>query len=255
MKVVIVGTGNVATQITKQCVTLGIDIEVRARHRHNNLFSELTHAIDHPISSDTNLVLLCISDSSIPSVCSILTLEGNNTVLAHTSGATPIDVLHHPKCNSIGVFYPLQTIRKNATLDWRNIPICITANDDYATATIKELANKLSERVEEISDEQRAILHLTAVITNNFFNHLCVLANDELVKNKLDFSLLASLLNESIVKVTASPPDLTQTGPAKRNDQVTISRHLKILQDDPALLTIYKTLTQSIQNYENKTTN
>jgi predicted short-subunit dehydrogenase-like oxidoreductase (DUF2520 family) len=255
MKVVIVGTGNVATQLTKQCLNLNIDVEIRARHRHNTIFSECTHAIDHPISKDTNLVVLCISDSSIASVCNILTLEGDNTVLAHTSGATPMSILHHPKCSSIGVFYPLQTIRKNATLEWKNIPICITANEDYARNTIKKLAHKLSIRVVEITDDQRASLHLSAVITNNFFNHLCVLASDLLKKNDLDFSLLSSLLSESIAKVTASPPDLTQTGPAKRNDQVTISRHINMMKDDPKLLSVYVALTQSIQNYENNNKN
>lgn len=255
MKIAIVGTGNVATQLTKQCLYLNIEVEIRARHRHNTIFSEITHAIDHPISKDTDLVLLCISDETISSVCSMLNLEGKNTVLAHTSGATPMDALHHPYCGSVGVLYPLQTIRKNATVEWKNIPICITANDDNALYTIKSLAQKLSRRVEEITDDQRAILHLSAVITNNFFNHLCVLASDLLKKNDLDFSLLSSLLSESIAKVTANPPDFTQTGPAKRNDLVTIARHRKLIEDDPALLYVYNSLTQSIQNHDNKKSN
>jgi hypothetical protein len=53
-------------------------------------------------------------------------------------------------------------------------------------------------------------------------------------------------------KTEQSTPHESQTGPALRNDQKTLSRHLKLIEN-PELKKIYITLTSAIQNhYENE---
>ena len=46
---------------------------------------------------------------------------------------------------------------------------------------------------------------------------------------------------------TISPYN-AQTGPAKRNDQVTINQHLRTLESHPEYQSIYELLTKSIKN-------
>ena len=47
-------------------------------------------------------------------------------------------------------------------------------------------------------------------------------------------------------------PEKSQTGPAVRNDQNTIERHMDLLSFSPELKKIYREITMSIVNYHNK---
>ena len=58
--------------------------------------------------------------------------------------------------------------------------------------------------------------------------------------------VLHPLIKETALKIEKLAPKEAQTGPAIRNDQQTIANHLELLNDEQK--TIYKLLTQSIQN-------
>ena len=47
-----------------------------------------------------------------------------------------------------------------------------------------------SDRVYPMNDEQRLRVHLTAVMTNNFMNHLAILSRDYLQNNNLDYEII-----------------------------------------------------------------
>ena len=66
--------------------------------------------------------------------------------------------------------------------------------------------------------------------------------------HQLSFDLLRPLIAETAQKIEALSPEAAQTGPALRNDTMTLQRHLEIIQD-PTLKTIYNTLTTSIQKH------
>ena len=65
-----------------------------------------------------------------------------------------------------------------------------------------------------------------------------------------------SFLFENIIKETSSKainysPKKIQTGPAKRNDKITIEKHLELLEKK-SFKKIYKTITESIVKYYEK---
>jgi len=63
------------------------------------------------------------------------------------------------------------------------------------------------------------------------------------------FQILQPLIKETAHKIQTLTPLKAQTGPAKRNDQKTIKKHLEQLTDTQTK--IYKTLTRSIiETYE-----
>jgi hypothetical protein len=92
---------------------------------------------------------------------------------------------------------------------------------------------------------------LAAVFACNFTNHFYQIANDLLASKNMSFDLLLPLITETVNKVKSSSPEDAQTGPAKRNDQKTMQKHLNLLQGNDNLQTLYKLISAEIQNKSN----
>ncbi len=116
---------------------------------------------------------------------------------------------------------------------------------------MNQIANSISDAVYTINSEQRKALHVAAVFVNNFVNHLYQIGNEICQENHIPFDILKPLIQETANKIVTLSPKEAQTGPAKRNDQKTIRAHEQFLTDEKQA-TIYKLLTQLIQNYGKK---
>jgi hypothetical protein len=92
-------------------------------------------------------------------------------------------------------------------------------------------------------------IHLAAVITNNFTNHLFTLTHQFCKENQVSFDLLLPIIKETVCRLKFAEPSNWQTGPAIRNDNITISKHLEFLKDNKSLQNIYSTMTASIQSF------
>ena len=73
------------------------------------------------------------------------------------------------------------------------------------------------------------------------------IGNEICIENNVPFEILKPLILETANKIMTLSPKEAQTGPAKRNDNQTIQAHLEVLTNENQA-TIYKILTQSIQN-------
>ncbi|MNL58691.1 hypothetical protein D3C87_1823490 [compost metagenome] len=62
----------------------------------------------------------------------------------------------------------------------------------------------------------------------------------------MDFDALRPLVLETALKVQKMNPHEGQTGPARRNDQLVIAKHLQLLSNNVPLKNIYTILTDSI---------
>jgi predicted short-subunit dehydrogenase-like oxidoreductase (DUF2520 family) len=108
------------------------------------------------------------------------------------------------------------------------------------------LAFSISNRVVELDSEKRLYLHLAAVIANNFTNHLLAQSEKILKLQQLPFDLLKPLVEETVKKAFEGSPFKNQTGPAVRNDQTTIQKHLEMLSEDEKLRELYQIITAHI---------
>ena len=68
---------------------------------------------------------------------------------------------------------------------------------------------------------------------------------------KVPFDILKPLITETANKIQTLSPQEAQTGPAKRNDTITINKHLALLTDENHK-EIYKILTKSIIDHGKK---
>ena len=90
-------------------------------------------------------------------------------------------------------------------------------------------------------------IHLAAVIASNFTNHLLYESQQILEKEKIDFSWIRPLMEETIRKAfETGKPASVQTGPAKRKDQKVLDTHLQLLQSKPDMQEIYRLISSSI---------
>ncbi|MGB2435492.1 MAG: DUF2520 domain-containing protein, partial [Flavobacteriaceae bacterium] len=91
-----------------------------------------------------------------------------------------------------------------------------------------------------------ALMHMIAVLINNFGNHLLHLGSELSKKHNIPFHIFSLLIKETYQKALDNGPENSQTGPASRHDQKTIDKHLEMLTDDD-LKKLYLNLTTSIQ--------
>ena len=153
------------------------------------------------------------------------------------------------KFKNYGIFYPLQTFTKNAIVDFNIIPFFILGSNEGVEKKLIDLAKIISNNVEIMDDVKRQKLHISAILVNNFVNHLFALSEQYCIENDLNFDLLKPLIGSTFNKVSNNiSPTIVQTGPAKRGDLGTIMEHLEIIKTSKIkhLESIYTLLTASI---------
>ena len=117
-----VGSGNLAWHLAQDLEKAGHFIPVVYSRNQDSallLASQLydTQVIETPDFSDFDLelVVIAVSDDAIEPVSRDL-LVNEDTVVVHTSGGRPIEILDHLATN-YGVFYILQTFTKEKAID------------------------------------------------------------------------------------------------------------------------------------------
>jgi predicted short-subunit dehydrogenase-like oxidoreductase (DUF2520 family) len=253
-KIVLIGAGNVATQIGKTLHRKGVKIlQVMSRTQKSaeNLASMIgAEAISDfsEINRDADLYLISVTDDAISEIISkISPLHG---IVAHTSGAVEMDILKGSS-KKFGVFYPLQTFSKFKETDFSSIPVCTEASDDETKLALADFASKISNDIRFIDSYQRSQIHLAAVFVNNFTNYMFAIGNKILEKNNIPFDILYPLINETVEKIKHQNPHQAQTGPAIRNDKKVISKHIQMLHDEPKMQKLYQLISEQISKSAN----
>ena len=72
------------------------------------------------------------------------------------------------------------------------------------------------------------------------------IAEELLKKYELPYDILHPLIMETSEKGSMMSPALVQTGPAFRNDQEIIKKHMDLLKDDQKISVIYNIISQLI---------
>jgi predicted short-subunit dehydrogenase-like oxidoreductase (DUF2520 family) len=216
--------------------------ELYAEELAETLSATATTDLKNPDCS-ADLYVMAVSDTAVATVASELRL--NNKLVVHTAGAVSKDVLSVCSKN-YGVLYPLQSLRSELN-EQPDIPFLVDGNTEDDLTLINEFANTISSQVQQANDEQRLRLHVAAVMVSNFTNHLYTLAKAYCLHEHVDFTMLLPLISSVADRLHDYEPAAVQTGPAVRNDEATIQKHLALLQQHPALKTMYIMFTESIK--------
>lgn len=248
MNIFIIGTGNVATRLGKAFLKAGHHImgvtgrNPAALTRLSGQLKCKSFLLPEKLPSNADLYLIAVKDDAIAEMGNFL--KGVKGIVVHTSGSTPLNIF--PAKKQRGVFYPVTTIRKNAPSSFKKVPVCIEATDEKTVSRLAALAAEISDEIYFLNSEQRAALHLSAVFTNNFTNHLLSHAMMVLKKASLSPQLLHFLARATIDNAFRFGPDQSQTGPAVRHDKKTIQKHLSQLKANKDALALYRIFTQQL---------
>ncbi len=249
MKVVIIGAGNVGTHFAKALIASDIQVvQIVSRTMKSavELASEIgcSFATDfQDINKDADVYVLCVSDSAISPI--LRQLSVGDKLVVHTSGSVGINVFYDHATN-YGCIYPLQTFSKFKDLNYSEIPVFIEANTEANQQILVDLMKNVTPHVQVLTSEQHAVLHLSAVLVNNFSNHLYTLAENLMKENQIPFDLLKPLIKETYEKMLKYSPYEAQTGPAVRGDELIMQKHRDLLSEHEDILKIYNAISESI---------
>ena len=249
MNINIIGSGNIASQFVKK---FNENTQVKISQWYSRSFKKSKdnngiikiNTLKDLKTADINFLM--VSDNVINKVSKKI---NNKTFTVHCSGTISMKKLNNN--GEKGVFYPIQTFTKGKDVEFKNMPICIESTNKSDYLKLENLVKLLGSKPVLMDSNKRKNLHLSATIINNFTNHLYANAEDICIENNIPFSIFESLIIETSSKANNYSPKNIQTGPAKRNDRITINKHLELLENK-SFKKVYKTVTESIIKYYEK---
>ncbi len=258
LKIVLIGSGNVGYQLGCHFFEKGLQViqvfsrkAEKAEHLAKAIECDWTTSLD-AITTQADLYVFAVHDNSIAEVAEQLAeFLPPDKIVVHTSGATPSTALQ-PFFQNFGVFYPLQTLSIDRKPNFVSVPICVDAALAETQKTLLAIGQKVSQQVQVVTDEERAVLHVAAVFVNNFANHLFQIGATIMEEEGISFDLLRPLILETALKIQDNAPANMQTGPARRGDESTIQRHERYLEKFPDYRKLYTVLTQSLIDHFKK---
>jgi predicted short-subunit dehydrogenase-like oxidoreductase (DUF2520 family) len=255
--ITIIGAGKVGSALAVAFFNAGVKVDAiisRSGRSAESLAKQVNSSWGTDINSDlvSDFIILTTPDKEIENAAGNL---GNikESILLHTAGSYGTNILASAECKGKGVLYPLQTFSPGREIDIRSVPLLIEGNNSLTEGAIFKLSGQISDSVFILNSADRKQAHLSAVFVCNFVNHLLFAGEKILQEASLPFSILDPLINETILKARENGPATSQTGPAVRNDESTIEKHIDLLSFSPEFKDIYKALTRSIiKNSESK---
>lgn len=253
MKIVMIGAGNLATNLGKALLDSGNDIlqvysrTLRSASALAGLLGGSPVTDFGSISNDADVYIVSVRDNVIADIVPKLCRRREEKVFLHTAGSVPMSLFEGMALH-FGVLYPMQTFSKSKLLNFNEIPCFVEGNDDFAFETVNSLAGGISSKVYLLNSEARKHLHLAAVFACNFVNHCYSISSDILAKHDIPFDVMLSLIDETARKVHVMSPKEAQTGPAIRYDQNVIRMQSDMLRNNPLIKQIYEYMSVSIHH-------
>lgn len=251
-KIAIIGAGNVAWHLAPALENAGHEIlEVYSRNKksaeqiNSRLYAaEIKDDLDFS-NSKAELFILSVTDGAIESLADEIILP-ENSLLVHTSGTIPLDILNFSSARFTGVFYPLQSFTKGREMDLTEVPFLIESDDQEVLKKLKLLVKSLKSSSFSIKSKDRMAIHVAAVFASNFSNHMLRIAEEVMRRQGLDYEMLKPLIIETISKSLQIGAKRAQTGPAIREDYETLEEHHQFLNYNEEVAEIYRLISQDI---------
>lgn len=256
-KIVLIGAGNVATHLGMALQKSGHDVmqvysrtEESARALADKLGCRFTTSIAE-VLPDATLYIVSVKDDALASLLPQLTARNADALFVHTAGSVSIDVWSG-LTRRYGVLYPMQTFSKTREVDFSTVSFFVEASCPEDVDLLIALASGFGSKVYQATSAQRKYLHIAAVFSCNFANHMYAVAAHLLAEHGLPFDAMLPLIDETARKVHLLPPVEAQTGPAVRNDKAIMDSHLAMLSAEQKLAELYRLISRDIHSFDKK---
>ena len=248
-RVVIIGSGNVATSLAHGLMARCEVVQIYSRHLPHA--QALADAIGCPLATDDLLALVPDADAYIIAVRDdviadvVAAVPDNGALWLHTSGSKGIDLFKGHRAH-YGVLWPMQSFSREVVVALDDVHFFAEASDKKTLEHLMALGHMISHHVIEADSDKRRRLHVASVFSCNFANHMWTLADEVLGDAGLPFDALLPLIRTTVDKLNNLSPAKSQTGPAIRHDTQVLDSHLAMLDGDKR--EIYRLLSDSIMN-------
>lgn len=250
MRVVIIGSGNVATSLAHGLASRCEVAQIYSRQlAHAQVLADAIGCPNatsdlHALVPDADAYIIAVRDDAIADV--IAATADNGALWVHVSGSKPISLFEGHRAH-YGVLWPMQSFSREVVTPLDEVHFFAEVSDAATLSELLALGALLSSHVTEADSEKRRWLHVASVFSCNFANHMWTLADEVLREEGLPFEALKPLIRTTVDKLDRLSPADSQTGPAVRHDVQVIARHLAMLDGDKRK--IYELLSQSIMNH------
>ena len=248
-RVVIIGSGNVATSLAHALVAHCCVAQIYSRTlNHARALAlevgcpDATDDLQHLVP-DADAYIIAVRDDAIAGV--IAAVPDNGALWLHTSGSKPVSLFAGHRAR-YGVLWPMQSFSREMVVPLDDVHFFAEANNADTLSDLMALGHLLSRHVVEANSDKRRRLHVASVFSCNFANHLWSLADELLAARGLPFEAVMPLIRSTVDKLDHLRPAQSQTGPAVRHDREVIARHLDLLDGDKR--EIYRLISESIMN-------
>ncbi|HEX3758803.1 MAG TPA: DUF2520 domain-containing protein [Kofleriaceae bacterium] len=208
---------------------------------------------------ESEVVILAVRDHVITEVAQTLLGTGlinKRHVLLHCAGAASARELLGPvaaQVAGIGTLHPLSAIADGkASMRALKGTVFGVEGDDVGRATAAKLVGAISGVVLALDSSQMAAYHAAAALASNYIvaaidAAAAVLAGVGVAQDRAAEALVP--LAEGALRNIARPGPTggttgALTGPVRRGDLATVSRHLEAVRDRPELAEIYRVLAR-----------
>ena len=256
-----IGTGALGGVMARAAAMAGFPIKsvfnrsiAPARKLAGEIGAEQFGEFPRQIKSLGKLIFLTVPDRHIEGAAEKLAgVEKNfdDYFVAHCSGNKPSAVLHslQKRGAAVAAFHPIQTFSPASTpADFRDIFIDIEG-DNKSVDFFKNFAAELGCTPMEIAPEAKPYLHAAAVMASNYLVALLESAGQMAEMGGIDGKeargALMPLVQKNVSNIARSDKLLDAlSGPISRGDSDTVADHLKLLESNPPLATLYRKLGQ-----------
>jgi predicted short-subunit dehydrogenase-like oxidoreductase (DUF2520 family) len=197
----------------------------------------------------TAIVFLAVPDGAVRELAAQLTSAAEGVSFVHLSGALGLDALdplrsHH----AVGSFHPLQSFPATRPPEaFRGITIAVDASTAPLLRRLRSLARAIGATPKHVGDRERVLYHAAAVYASNYVD--VVVAEAVRLLQRVGWTqaestrALMPLVEGAVANIRRRGPILALTGPIRRGDVETVTRHLRALEKhDGATDAVYRML-------------
>lgn len=205
--------------------------------------------IDELLPAD--ITFITTPDDQIELCCQQLSKSSKlkkNSIVVHCSGSLSSEVLRAVKEKGcfVASVHPMRSfVKPDISFKQYGGTYCAIEGDDEAINILENLFTKIGSVVYAINKDKKSSYHAAGVFASNYLVTLCqnslLCLKDAGVEHEMSMKIITSLMQSTLnnLETTLSPPK-SLTGPIKRGDINTITKHLNDLPEP--LSNLYKTL-------------
>lgn len=183
------------------------------------------------------ILFLTVPDGAVSQVASRIAAmrPARGLSVVHCSGALGLDALDALPENPRGSFHPLQSFpAPRDPSAFRGITVAVDATTSILERRLRTIARGLGARPRHVGDAERVAYHAAAVFASNFVDVVIAEAVGLLGQagwsEKESLEALMPLVQGAVDNILKRGPVKAMTGPIRRGDAETVSRHLGVME-------------------------